>query len=76
MMQAALRLDTCSCTQPAKHHCSACGAPLCRGCSHMEVTGLDPDAVAKAYYCPACSENPSRNAWGTLYWERLRALFN
>jgi len=74
-MQPARKLDECACGVHSELSCSGCGTPVCRHCSHQEITTNDPRNITNAYYCPACKADPKKNTWGTLYWDSLAALY-
>lgn len=74
-MQPARKLDACACGIHSDLCCSGCGTPVCTHCSHLEITTTDPRSITITHYCSACSADPRKNTWGTLYWDNLAALY-
>jgi hypothetical protein len=74
-MQPAHKLNACSCGGHAETTCGGCGAPICRPCSHQEISSKDLKNIIITTYCPKCKEDPKINTWGTLYWEKLVSLY-
>ncbi len=74
-MQPALKLDVCACGIHTEISCTGCGTPVCRHCSHQEITTNDPKDIIVTYFCPACKTDPKKNPWGILYWDGLKALY-
>ena len=75
-MQPALRLDVCICGIHSETSCSGCGTPVCRYCSHLEITTCDPKNIVLNHYCPACKKDIKKNPWGNLYWDGLKDMYN
>jgi hypothetical protein len=74
-MQPAHKLNACSCGSHTDTVCGGCGAPVCRECSHLEISSQDLKIITIITYCPECKNDPTVNTWGTLYWDKLISLY-
>jgi hypothetical protein len=75
-MQLARKLNACTCGAQTETVCEGCGTPVCRQCSHQEISSKDLRLVTVSTFCANCKEDPKKNIWGTLYWDRLVSLYN
>lgn len=75
-MQPALKLIVCACGVQTETICVGCGAPVCRQCSHQEITSRDLRTIEIRTYCQKCKDDPKKNTWGTLYWDNLFSLYS
>ena len=75
-MQAAEKMAECVCGIPADNICASCGKPSCNLCGITEISTFDPDNIEVKYYCETCKHDPSKNVWGTLYWDGLVSLYS
>jgi hypothetical protein len=74
-MQPAHKLNACSCGGHTETICGGCGIPICRNCSHQEISSEDLRTITITTFCPKCKEDIKINTWGTLYWEKLVSLY-
>jgi len=74
-MQPARKLNECACGTQIETSCEGCGAPVCRHCLHQEIDSRDLKTILISTYCQRCKDDPAMNTWGTLYWDKLVALY-
>jgi hypothetical protein len=74
-MQPARKLNECACGTQIETSCEGCGAPVCRQCLHQEINSRDLKTIFISTYCQRCKDDPAINSWGTLYWDKLVALY-
>jgi hypothetical protein len=74
-MQPARKLNECACGTQIETSCEECGAPVCRYCLHQEIESRDLKTILISTYCQRCKDDPAINTWGTLYWDKLVALY-
>ena len=75
-MQAAEKLAECVCGISTEISCAGCGKPVCKHCGIDQIVSFDPKNVKVEYYCEKCFHDPSKNVWGTLYWENIVSLYS
>jgi len=75
-MQAAEKLAECLCGITTEKICAGCGKPVCNHCGIEQICSFDPKNIKVEYYCATCAQDPSKNVWGTLYWETIASLYS